>query len=249
MKKQPWWKITFRETYRTTFDEIYSAKRGEKEVAFLIQSLRLKKGSRILDLACGQGRHAIPLARHGMKVTGVDWSAPLLQLARHRGKIAGTDVLFIKKDMRTYRTAGKYDTVLILGNSFGYFSDRENEQVLSNIAASLKTGGRLVLDLANTPGMLYEGITTKSTQKIKKGSITTRVLNFNPETFQATLRWQFLQNKKKVSFTGTLRLYTPPEINHLLAERNLIVKKTYGSFTKKPYNITTKRYLIVAQKI
>lgn len=138
--------------------------------------------------------------------------------------------------------------VLLLGNSFGYFEDKDNARVLSNVACSLKVGGYFVLDLPNTPGMLRQNVTGEWTQKITNGTITTRTLDFNPETFRATMQWSILKNNKTTILNGFLRFYTPPEINHLLMDRNLIVKKTYGSFSNEPYSIETKRYLLIAQK-
>ncbi len=249
MDKKHWWKIAFSEIYFNAFDEIYSIKRGEKETLFLINALKMKKGSRILDLACGQGRHAISFAQHGMNVAGVDASASLLKVAKQRARKAGVNIPFIKGDMRTYHNTVKYDFILVLGNSFGYFSDMDNEQVLSNISTSLKKGGLLVLDLPNSPGMLRHEIVGAWTQRIPGGKLTTHMISFNPKTFQIAMQWRILQNKKKTSFNGMLRLYTPPEINHLLIERNLSVKKIYGSFADEPYNIKTSRCLVIAQKI
>lgn len=248
LRKQPWWKIVFGEIYFTAFNGIYTIKQGEKETEFLIRVLQIKKGTRVLDLACGQGRHAIALAQHGMDVVGVDASRFLLHVARQRARAAKINVSFVKRDMRTYREAGKYDIILILGNSFGYFNDKDNEQVLNNVAASLKIGGWLVLDLPNTSGMLRQKITGTWTQKIPGGRIITHGLNFNPETFQVILRWCIWQHKRKISFDGMLRLYTPPEINHLLAEQGFIIKKTYGSFSNELFSIKTKRYLVMAKK-
>lgn len=249
MKKQHWWKTAFREAYFGAFDKIYSVRRGEEEAAFLIRALRIKKGARILDLACGQGRHAIPLSKYGMYVTGVDASESLLHVARQRAQANGADVSFVKGDMCTYRSADQYDVILVLGNSFGYFNDKDNERVLSNIATSLKIGGWLVLDLPNTPGMLRQQVTGEWSQRIPDGKLTTRALNFNPETFQVAMQWQILQHKRKTSLDGMLRLYTPPEMNHLLVERSLVIKKVYGSFVNEPYSIKTRRYIVVARKV
>ena len=249
MRKQHWWKTTFGEAYSTAFNEIYSVKRGEKEAIFLIRALRLKKGAEVLDLACGQGRHAISLARRGMHVTGVDASASLLRLAKQRAQTENVDVSFIKGDMRTYHHALQYDVILVLGNSFGYFDDKDNERVLSNIATSLKTGGWLVLDLPNVPGMLRRQVTGEWTQTIPDGKLTTRALNFDPKTFRVEMQWCIVQHKRKTLLDGMLRLYTPPEVNHLLVERNLVIKKTYGSFTNEPYSIKTRRYIVVARKV
>lgn len=249
MKERHWWKTAFNEAYLAAFDDIYSVQRGEKEVAFLVRTLRMKKGTRVLDLACGQGRHVIPLAQHEMRVTGVDASVSLLREARQRARARGVRASFMKGDMRTFCDDGQYDVVLVLGNSFGYFSDKDNERVLSAIATSLKNGGWLVLDLSNTAGMLRRQMTGKWTQKIPGGTLTTRTLGFNPETFQATMQWHIVQHKRETSFNGIFRFYTPPEMNRLLIERNLAIKKTYGSFTNEAFSIKAERYLVMARKI
>jgi len=248
MKEKKWWKAAFSKTYFAAFDDIYSEQRGKKEAEFLIQNLRLKKGTQVLDLACGQGRHSLPLAQHGVCVTGVDASSSLLRVAKKRAQTKKIDVSFKKGDIRTYCEVEKYNIVLVLGNSFGYFNDKDNEQVLSNISASLKTGGWLVLDLSNTLGMLRQKITGEWIQEIPNGKLITRTLNFNPETSQATMQWCVIQNKIKTLFGGMLRFYSPSEIKHLLAERNLIIKKIYGSFSNEPFSIKTKRCLVMARK-
>jgi 2-polyprenyl-3-methyl-5-hydroxy-6-metoxy-1,4-benzoquinol methylase len=248
MKNQDWWKTAFNETYLAAFNDEDSMRRGEEEVAFLIKTLNLKKGARILDFACGQGRHAVPFAQQGMNVTCADASAPLLRAAKQRALAEKVRISFIKTDIRSYRKASRYDAIVMLGNSFGYFSDKDNERVLSNVAASLKSGGWFALDLSNTAGMLRQRTVGECSRKIPGGTLVTRELNFDPKTFRSTVRWRILQKKKKVSFDGVLRLYTPPEIYHLLAERNMTVEKMYGSFTKEPYSLETRRCLIIARK-
>lgn len=248
MKKKNWWKTAFDDRYLAAFGDIYSPQRGKSEISFLIRQLRIKKNARVLDIACGQGRHAIPLARQGMNVTGIDTSASLLRAAKERALQSGVKVSFLKRDMRVYRANSKYDFIFVLGNSFGYFSDKDNMKVLSNIADSLKTGGWLVLDLPNTPGMISHPTDGIWTQRIPNGKLITRMLGLDPKTFQIPMRWSILQNKVETSFDGMLRLYTLPEISYLLNELNLGIKKTYGSFSSEPYNIRTTRCLIMAQK-
>lgn len=249
MRKQYWWKAAFQKPYLEASKEKYSSASGKRETAFILKTLKIKKGSRVLDLACGQGRHTLALARFGMRSVGVDISLPMLYEARKQARLEGIKIPFLRRDIRGYRDSAKYNLALLLGNSFGYFSDQDNNRILSNIASSLKIGGWLVLDLSNTSGMLRYPMISSSTQKIPDGTITTRGLHFDPKTFRLSLQWHIKQNKKNTKFNGVLRLYTPPEINYLLMERGLVVKKIYGSFAREPYTIETKRYLIMAQKI
>jgi SAM-dependent methyltransferase len=99
---------------------------------------------RILDLCCGAGRHAAQLARLGYRVTGIDRDRAALSLARDRTPTA----TFHCMDMRTISQLGEqFDGVLSLWQSFGYFSSRENDQVLRDIWACLRPGGRFLLDV------------------------------------------------------------------------------------------------------
>jgi SAM-dependent methyltransferase len=113
-----------------------------------ILSLTHRAGGAVLDLACGPGRHAIPLAQRGCRVTGVDRSAFLLERARDRATTLGVEVEWVESDMRSFRRPGAFDLALLMFTSFGFFrDDTENARVLENVASSLRPGGALVLDM------------------------------------------------------------------------------------------------------
>ena len=86
--KKEWWKTFFDERYLKTYTDvdIISPAATAKQIPFLIKTLRLKKGAHILDLACGYGRHAIPFAKKGYKVTGVDFSGYFIRLAKNKAR-------------------------------------------------------------------------------------------------------------------------------------------------------------------
>ena len=101
----------------------------------------------VLDLCCGPGRHSIALAGLGWSVTGVDRTGYLLDKARERSAGAGVEVEFVEQDMREFSRANTYDLALSLFTSFGYFdTEEEDVQVLRNLHASLRPGGRVVID-------------------------------------------------------------------------------------------------------
>ncbi len=70
-----WWKTTFGKTYFYAFVPTYPPEQTKKEVSFIVKNLHLKKGAKILDIPCGQGRHSIELAHCGFKVIGIDYSS------------------------------------------------------------------------------------------------------------------------------------------------------------------------------
>jgi SAM-dependent methyltransferase len=123
---------------------------GEDEVAKVLALVGLtdSAGRAVLDLCCGPGRHAVPLAQRGMRVTGVDRTPFHLDRARERARLAGVDVEWVDADMRDFRRPTAYDLALSLFTSFGYFDSRDDDlRVLRNVRASLRSRGALVIDV------------------------------------------------------------------------------------------------------
>lgn len=117
------------------------------DVAAILAAARARPGSRVLDLGCGPGAHAIEFARLGHRVTGVDTSPRLLDRARVAARTAAVDMEWIQADMRDLRRPSGFDLICSLYASFGYFDDAGNRRVLENVLASLAPGGVFVLDI------------------------------------------------------------------------------------------------------
>lgn len=144
-----WWRTWFGPGYLSLYD-VYLAERTPVEVDQLQALLALATPARVLDLACGQGRHAIELARRGYEVTGVDLSEYLLDVARARARAAGVTVRLLHRDMRDPLGGERFDLILSLFTSFGYFEDEaEDHRVLTGVVRMLERGGRFVLEVLN----------------------------------------------------------------------------------------------------
>src|SRR2546422_3084716 len=104
----------------------------------------------VLDLCCGPGRHAIPLAKRGFTVTGVDRTSFLLEKARARAATARVSVEFLLEDMRRFRRPESFDLAVNMFTSFGYFEDKAHDlEVLRHVHESLKAGGVFLLDMVS----------------------------------------------------------------------------------------------------
>jgi SAM-dependent methyltransferase len=137
----------WKKTWIFQFDE-QRWKDTKRDTRAMARLLGLKRGMRILDLCCGPGRATLPLAEMGYDMTGVDRTKPYLAHARREAKTRGLSCRFVHGDMRTFIETETYDVILSLFTSFGYFADqRDNQKVLDNIHASLKKGGKLVLEI------------------------------------------------------------------------------------------------------
>ena len=125
----------------------FPAKRTDPEIAFLVTELTSRISPTmgwVLDLACGQGRHAIALARHGFRVVGLDYQMNLLQEAAHAARACEVVAPLVRGDMRRLPFVGAFDAVINLFSAFGYFSDAENARVLAEVARRFdRAGGSL----------------------------------------------------------------------------------------------------------
>jgi len=148
-----WWRKLFNALYlKTDGDVIENTENTQRDVDFIVSSAALRPHDDILDLCCGQGRHVLELARRGFgRVSGLDRSRYLVRLARKRAAAEKLNTTFKEGDARNPRLqAESFDCVSIMGNSFGYFANKQDdEKVLSAVAKLLRQSGTLVLDLAD----------------------------------------------------------------------------------------------------
>jgi SAM-dependent methyltransferase len=144
--------------YATAFDgataEMAWTERTEAEVNRALTMLRPEGGERILDLACGTGRHSLELVRRGFSVVGSEISAELVAIAREEASAQGLEATFLEGDLRDLDFEAEFDIVLNLNDgAVGYFeTDEENHRTFEVISRALKPGGR---NLIQVPNVLY----------------------------------------------------------------------------------------------
>jgi SAM-dependent methyltransferase len=118
----------------------------EQEVAFLVERLELDNTSRVLDLGCGPGRHALALARRGIEVVGVDHSEAFVELATQAAEAERLSARFERADVRALDVENHFDAVICLcQGGFGLLGGQEDVALLVRFARALKPGGRLAL--------------------------------------------------------------------------------------------------------
>jgi SAM-dependent methyltransferase len=127
------------------------ADRTEMEVERAIAMLKPEGGERVLDLACGTGRHSRELTRRGFEVVGVDISPELLEMAEREAAEAGLEISFLEADLRELELADEFDLVLSLNDgAVGYFeTDEENRRTFEVVARALRGGGGHLMQLPN----------------------------------------------------------------------------------------------------
>jgi D-alanine-D-alanine ligase len=151
--RSDWWRQIFNRLYlKTDSDVVNDQAITRQEIDLFVRTLNLTPDADILDLCCGQGRHTLELARRGfLNVQGLDRSHYLIQRARATAKKENLTLRFREGDARKLpHTADRFDVVMILGNSFGYFETVEDDlRVLREVLRVLKPSGRLLIDVTD----------------------------------------------------------------------------------------------------
>jgi D-alanine-D-alanine ligase len=175
---------------------------------------------RILDLCCGQGRHCLELASRGFgHVTGIDRSRYLIRLARRRANQLGYRIAFHEGDARKFRAPeNAFDCVTMMGNSFGYFDDAEDDmQVLAKIKRVLRSRGTLVMDLTDGDWM-RQNYERRSWEWIDQSQLVCRERSLSSDGSRLISREVVVDAEKGViadQFYAE-RLYTRAAIQELL---------------------------------
>ena len=122
-----------------------------EEVNFIVDALRLRGNERILDLACGFGRHTLELARRGYSAVGVDITSAYIADARSTAQQEHLAVEFLQADVRTVLFEGEFDVVLNMADgAIGYFeTDEENLKLFDVIGRALRIGGKHIMGVCS----------------------------------------------------------------------------------------------------
>lgn len=124
----------------------------EQEVGFLVTALGLRAGSRVLDVGCGPGRHALALARQGIEVVGVDLSPDFVALATEGAVTEGLPARFEVLDVRDLDRHGEFDAAICLcQGGFGLLGGRDEVTVFGRIVAAVRSGGGLAVSAFHAP--------------------------------------------------------------------------------------------------
>ena len=260
-RHQHWWETVFDEQYLKTYVDIVTPERTVQQVAFLMRHLRLKKSAHILDLACGYGRHAIALSEKGHAVTGLDFSKHFIALAKRHATERGVNTQFIHADMRNLAFVNRFDAVISIFTSFGYFEDdSDNVLVLKKISQALKPNGEFIIDLNNLTRIIAwlsrEGVvdntthrlTATRTEKLSNGLVVTTKDEFHSLTMRASKTRIWKERSTQKRYTTDVRLFSLPEFSCLLEEQGLAVTAVWGDFDDSRFGSDSRRMIIRARK-
>jgi SAM-dependent methyltransferase len=243
-----WWERFFdEETGEVMFTE-QAWQRAEELCDSLVKLLEIEPGAKILDLACGPGRFALPLAKRGFRVLGLDISAVYLKQAKAKAKEQGLSVELVQGDMRAIPFDGKFDAVINLFTSFGFFEREEDHlRVLREVHKSLKPGGRFLLEIANREWLIRHFQAHDWHES--PGFISLEERKFMPERDRLEARWiKLYPDGRRKEYPISLRLFTLHELIGLFSQAGLKVLSCYGNLEGEPWGFDKNRSVVVAER-
>ena len=236
----------FQYWFNSPYYHILYSQRNDEEAEFLIDNisahLRPKIDSRILDIACGRGRHSIYLNKKGYDVTGIDLSEQSIKYAQ---QFEQKSLHFFVHDMRKLFYINYFDIALNLFTSFGYFeTEKEHVNALKSFRKALKTDGTLVIDYFNTQKIIKN--LTHQEIKIVDG------IEFHLHKFVAEGKIikhiNFEHKLKAYAFKERVQGFLLNDFERMLAKSGFTIAEKFGNYQLDPFNETSSDRLILVCK-
>jgi len=215
--------------------------RGEAD--FLEKTVGARPGGQLLDIPCGNGRHAIELANRGHRVTGLDLSEEFIAEAQSKS----TAVRWVRGDMRAISWESEFDGAYCAGNSFGYFGWEEARAFLQAVGRALKPGARFLID----SGMAAESIlpTRLTSRWFRLGDLFMLSENrYDPMESRMDIDYTFIHDGKIETRPTSSYCFTVGELCRMHREAGLEPVELFSSMKGEPYQLGSPRLILVSAK-
>lgn len=220
-----------------------------KETDFLLSHFQLQPGSKVLDIMCGYGRHALALGRKGIEVTAVD---NLDYYIREIEQIAAAENLPVKAvhhNVATYTSDEQVDLALCMGNSLNFFPADDTVGIFNNLARQLKPGGHLCINTWSLTEIVIKQFSSRSWAY--SGEL--RIMTESEYLFHPTrIESEHLvvapdgqtEKKKAVDY-----IFSVAEMTSLLEAGGFALEEMYSIPGRKKFTLGDPRAYIIAQKV
>lgn len=237
----------FENWFNSKYYHILYKNRDHKEAVFfldnIIKNLNINNG-RILDVACGKGRHAKYLNHLGFNVTGIDLSKNSIEFAN---KDSNENLKYFVHDMRSVFKKNHFDLVTNLFTSFGYFENQEDEQTTINaMSNNLKEGGLLLIDFMNVKKVISSLVTSESKEIDGIKFLIERKYDENHIIKKIIIKDQ----DSDLNFQEKVRALTLYDFDVMLKKANMKIVDLFGDYSLNEFNaIDSDRLIIISRKL
>jgi SAM-dependent methyltransferase len=244
-----WWTTFFDEDYLATYLVRNTVDEDDAEAAGVARLAAIGEGTRVLDAPCGYGRIALPLARRGARVTGLDLSQVQLDEARRRlAALAGVELELVQGDLRSLPFPdGSFDVVLNLFTSIGYTGEEGDAQLVRELARVARAGARLVLETMHRD-RLVTIFTPRTWVPLPDGGMFLQERSFDLATGVSTeTHTRVHPDGRRSDRRFQLRCYAVPEVVRLVEAAGFRDVVCAGGYAGEPLTRDTRLVLTAAR--
>jgi SAM-dependent methyltransferase len=246
MPANEWYKKWFNSPY---YHKLYFERdesEAKKFIENLLNHLKPGEGSRILDVACGKGRHSKLLAKNGLDVTGIDIASDSIQYAR---QFENGQLHFYVHDMRLPFWVNYFDFAFNFFTSFGYFATlREHDDAMRTIAASLKPSGTILFDYLNVH-YVEDHLMHNEVKAINDTQYEIHRWHDDAHFFKRIIVTDpYL--KEPLEYTEKVSKFSLGDFTDMFSFQKMQVTEVFGDYNLNPYDVRkTPRMIVIAKKI
>jgi SAM-dependent methyltransferase len=233
----------FEEWFGQEYLQLYphrDAAEAERAVTLILERTGFAPGWRVLDVACGAGRHARAFELAGARCVGLDLSAALLRVAR-----TVTTASLVRADMRALPVRpGSMDLTVNLFTSFGYFErDAEHAAALHEMVATLRPQGWFVIDFLN-PAVVRARLVPRETQRLDGREVTV-ARSVSPDGRYVCKTITTAAGRR---FSERVRLFGADEFADMLADAGVVIRQRFGDYDASPLAADAPRTILFGQR-
>lgn len=239
-----WQEAFFRGVALDAWRYIVNAEMTRTEADFLERALSVGAGAQLLDIPCGNGRHAIELASRGYQVTGLDLSEEFIAEARNASPPGAR---WVRDDMRSLAWVSEFDGAYCFGNSFGYLSRDEALEFLNSVARALKPGARFVVET----GMVAESILPSLPRNrwFRLGDILMLSENtYHCAESRIDIDYTFVRAGHAETRPTSSYIFTAGELCRMHQDAGLPPMELLGSTNGEAYQLGSPRLILISSK-
>ncbi|HOX06519.1 MAG TPA: class I SAM-dependent methyltransferase [Planctomycetota bacterium] len=213
-KKREWYEKFFDGLYGRVLSSQFERAKSLEQARVIKRLLGVRRGQRVLDVPCGQGRITLPLARMGLAMTGVDRTGAYVAKARMLAGRGRLKARFLQGDMRAIAFDREFDAVFNWFGSFGYFSDADNLRFCRRVLAALKPGGRFLVEGMNKSWVLVHFRPSIETRV--GGVLATQRNRLRPGDKRIRSIWTLRRGRRTERHIVSMRVFTGTELRGFL---------------------------------
>ncbi len=242
---EPWYDSAFQRDYLRVYAHRDEAA-AKDEVDFIMSHTPTKARARILDIACGAGRHLVWLAKQADLALGLDRSSQLLNEAAERLSKISTGALLVRADMRQLPFEREFTCVTLLFTSFGYFpTDQENLSVIAQAERVLKSDGIFWMDYMNEPQVRR---TLKPFSRQSYGDLVIEQRRRITEDGRVEKQIDIMGKNEQRCVKESVKLYSRAQVEEMFAKCALSIEGLWGDFQGQPHTSDSPRLIIMGRK-